>query len=229
MLRYRVDTESPIRDTFERAPLLEFAPSSRILTVGDPFRAAISRRESPFDRTDGDLSFRLLTAGSPEEWPRKCYPLECPSIPPLFISLSFFSRLGRVVENSLGGFGRVNSPCSRASTRNCFLVAGGKRTDGVAQCASPSREKSFSACWLLDVAKHSVDVHVGVDVGVSASATRASFLFLSELLPRKSFLCHFYPSSLPLGRFFLPLFAIDRESSSSFAFLPPSSKAFRRV
>lgn len=110
---------------------------------GDPFRAAISRRESPFDRTDGDLSFRLLTAGSPEEWPRKCYPLECPSIPPLFISLSFFSRLGRVVENSLGEFGRVNSPCSRASTRNCFLVAGGKRTDGVAQCASPSRGKVF--------------------------------------------------------------------------------------
>lgn len=95
----------------------------------------------------------------------------------------------------------------------------------------PFPRKSFSACWLLDVAKHSVDVHVhvGVDVGVSASATRASFLFLSKLLPRKSFLCHFYPSSLPLGRFFLPLFAIDRGSSFSFAFLPPSSKAFRRV
>lgn len=107
---YCVDTESPIRDTFERALLPEFALSSRFLTIGDPFRAAIPHRESLFDRTDGDLSFRLLTAGSPEEWPRKCYPLECPSIPPLFISLSFFSRLSRVVENSLGGFGRVNSP-----------------------------------------------------------------------------------------------------------------------
>lgn len=94
----------------------------------------------------------------------------------------------------------------------------------------PFPRNSFSACWLLDVAKHPVDVHVGVDVGVSASATRASFLFLSKLLPRKNFLRHFYPLSLPPGRFFSFLFAIDREPSSSFAFLlPPSSKAFRRV
>lgn len=59
---------------------------------------------------------------------------------PIYLPQLFQSFPSRIVENSLGGFGRVNS---RASTRNCFLVAGGRRTDGVAQCASPSREIVF--------------------------------------------------------------------------------------
>lgn len=166
------------------------------------------------------MSFRLLTTGSPEEWPRKCYPLKCPSIPldpSLFISLRFFSRLDESSRTCLLANSEKRGEI-RSHTSNRKLFS--QRTETVricevTQCILPPFPSCFHEKFFrtpvsgqhgrTDDSKTSlraVDVRVGVDVGdgVARERNACEFSVLPELLSRKSFLSHFCPLPLSLRR-----------------------------
>lgn len=155
------------------------------------------------------------------------------SEPPLFISPRFFNRLDESSKTPLaGGFGRMNSRRSRASTRNWFSRKRARNRRGRTMYPPPLPAEKFFRVPASGRSKTSLHV-IGVDVGVSvsASATRASFLFCRHCFPGRTFLSHFYPSSLPLRRFFPCLFAVDRGSSLPLFRIPSSfiERALRRV
>jgi len=143
---------------------------------------------------------------SPEEWPRKCYPPKCSSIPldpALFISLRFFSRLDGSSRTCLLANseekGRENSLAY--IERNCFPSERGPYGMRICKISqyilSPFLcfAKSFSARQLLDNTAGRTGRQQNISprrrrrrgVALRASATRASFLFCRNYFPGRAF------------------------------------------
>jgi len=132
---------------------------------------------------------------------------------------------------------------SHASRRNCFPEWTGNRNRAararavdpeVVQCV-PSLcsaifglfVKSFSACQFSGSTAGWQNIPSSTSNSVGVAGTRASFFVLPELLPRKSFPSHLYPSRRspapsPTNRlcFLSPAIVIERRAPSS---LPPAS------
>lgn len=202
------------RDTFLAQPDAHRSPDRVTSKIRYPSASRLAiHSASPWITVwsdDGDLSYRLLTTGSPEEWPRKCYPLKCPSIPldpPLFISLRFFSRLDESSRTCLLANSEKSGENSLAyiEYRNCFPSerepCGSARSPNVSFLPSlRAFTKSFSARQLLGntagrtAAKHlsapltSASASTSTSATASrASATRASFLFCRNYFPGRAF------------------------------------------
>lgn len=168
------------------------------------------------------MSFRLLTATDRRKnGLGSAALLECPSIPlnpiPIYLPQVFqSSRRGRKLARwRILRRGGTGNSLSHTSNRNCFPSEPyGMRICEVAQCILPPPSSVLSrkvfphaGFWATrpdgggKTSLCAVDVYVGVDVGASASAsrasaTRASFLFCRNYFPGRAFClisapCHF--------------------------------------
>lgn len=160
---------------------------------------------------------------SPEEWPRKCYPAEVsvdsiesyPYLSPSGFSTVSTDRRKLACWRILRRGGTGNSLAyveqklfSQRAVRHANLRG---RTMYPSSPSSVLSRKVFphAGFWATrpDGGKTSlraVDIHVGVDVGASASrasATRASFLFCRNYFPGRAFCLISAPCSPPVPSF----------------------------